>query len=129
MELLIRNYDRNALPDWQIGDIVMVKPQGHEWGKQEDPRTRTDDPVDLFSILVVPGKSPGVRLAQNLMVAWMDGDDLQARGKWRVDMFALPAGVQAQLSIDGTATIGWGAFRDNLIYVPDPLNPVDPEDG
>ena len=106
MELLIRNQTRNPGADWQYGDIITVQGDGWEWGKQEDPRTRTDDPVDLFILLRIPGKALGINVKANFLAAWFDGDDFAARRLWRVTIASLPAGVQAQIAVNGIAIIG-----------------------
>jgi hypothetical protein len=130
MELLVRNQTRNPEPDWQYGDIITVQEDGWAWGKQEDPRTRTDDPLDLFIILVIPGKALGINVARNFTAYWEQAGVIQNRRIWRVVMTGLPAGVQAQLAIDGVATIGWGVLKQNLLYVPDGVSTgedIDPE--
>jgi len=135
MELLIRNYDRNAPPDWQLGDIVAVKDDGHEWGRQEDPRTRTDDPVDLFILLRIPGKAMGINIKRNFEACWDEINSgertLLARKLWRVSILTLPAGVQAQIAVNGIAIIGWGVLKSHLTYVVDGStgDEKDPEDG
>jgi hypothetical protein len=123
MELLIHNIGRGTPgdPDWNRGDIVMMKEMDFAWGRQEDPRTRTHDPALLFIILKVPGMGPSKMLRQNLVQAWTTPEDMISRGLWRVDLDNLPPGVVAQLNLNGgVATIGWGALLPHLIYQPDP---------
>lgn len=135
MDLLIHNLGRGVAgnEDWNRGDIVMVKPHGWNWGGQEDPRSRTDDPVDLFAILWVPGLALGIDLKANLLTTYIDTDEdstLLARGLWRVDMDNLPTGVADQIAIDGWATIGWGVLKQNIVYIPDGVSTgedIDPE--
>jgi hypothetical protein len=133
MELLIHNTGRGTPgnADWNRGDIVWAASDDWNWGLQEDPRTRTDEPLDLFIILRLPGKALGVQLRANLHATMEDPDgNMLARCYWWFDIDNALQGVKDQLAEDGVATIGWGALKDALVYRPTggSGNDNDPED-
>jgi hypothetical protein len=129
MELLIHNTGRGAEgdKDWNRGDIVTVKYDGWEWGRQENPATRTDDPVDLFVILKVPGEALGIEVRRNFCSHIEDENGLVYRGYFRVDLDNLPPAVAIQVAMFGIGTIGWGVLKANLIAI-EPGTVTDPED-
>jgi hypothetical protein len=132
MELLIRAYGRgqNGNGDWERGDIINVREEGQEWGRQEDPRTRTHPPTDLFIILKVPGVARSAVREEFETHIFDENDELVRRGNWRVDLDSLPPGVVAQLNLNGgVATVGWGVIKQHIIYVPtgETAEVVDPE--
>lgn len=94
---------------WKRGYLVAVKPDGHTWGKEEDP-AQTIAPRK-FAVLKFPGVS--VERIEKYLAAEMDdaGGILLVpvryrRKLWQIQFAELPLAARNKLATTGILTIG-----------------------
>ena len=124
MELLIRrksNVDsNNTIKDQMLykkGDIVVINPDGHEWGNREDPTKHPDGVAGCgFVIIKIPGKNP----TNAQMVKWLEhqvGIDALTTTKrriWQVMTDDVPTNILKKLRDDGVATVTWSKIKNYI---------------
>ncbi len=122
MELLIRRNSKTS-PDpvkdkmlYKKGDIVVVKPDGHEWGRMEDPALHPDG-VDGCGFVIV--KVPGVTATPEKIAKWLgtikdiDGT-MTKRRFWEVMTDDVPANIRNKLRDNGVVTITWTNLKNYI---------------
>lgn len=92
---------------YKRGDIVVVMPDGHAWGKEEG--------LPLFYIVKVPGLS--VALVRNLLAGEPDfldptGKGIIKRRAWTLNLSLVPAPVLNTLNTTGIYTTTLTAVRN-----------------
>jgi hypothetical protein len=94
---------------WKRGYIVDVKPDGHVWGRLEDPAQNVAP--RKFAILKFPGVS--VARVQKYLAAQMDDAGgallepvMYRRRLWQVQFSELPAAARNKLTNTGVLVIG-----------------------
>ena len=120
MEMLLRRRSKTS-PDpvkdqmlYKKGDIVVIKPDGHEWGNLEDPAKHPDG-VDGCGFVIV--KVPGVNPTKAKIDKWMDhvkdiDETMTKRRLWEVMTDDVPPNVKNKLRDDGVVTITWAKLKD-----------------
>lgn len=120
MELLIRRNSKTS-PDpikdkmlYKKGDIVVVKPDGHEWGNLEDPTKHPDGVAGCGFVIV---KIPGVTFTPAKVEKWLghiqDGEEVMTKRRlWEVMTDDVPNNVKNKLRDDGVVTITWAKVKD-----------------
>jgi hypothetical protein len=114
-ELLIRATDvvlsdseKAARKSWRAGDIVLVKPDGHEWARNE--LSSPDNGRALFVL-----KIPGVTVAQveKYLNEWWDDLFLsqQGRRRFRLVISELPLAIRNQIRDQGFISRTWPQIR------------------
>ena len=127
MEILIRrnnNTDPTSTTKDQMlykkGDMVVVMPDGHTWGRMEDP---TKHPGGVAGCGFVIVKVPGVTATPGKIAKWIghiqDADGTMTKRRlWQVLTDDVPANIRNKLRDEGVATITWaklkGHIRDKL---------------
>ena len=110
-EFLIKAVDA-TIPDptkdragcYKRGDVVVVMPNGHEWGKEEGPPS--------FIILKIPGLS--VTVARKYLESEYvlgDKNKLARRRRYRLRVDDLPLGVKSELVSAGSVTVNWSEIK------------------
>ena len=120
MELLVRrrsNTDPNATKDQMLykkGDIVVVKPDGHEWGNQEDPALHPDGVAGCgFVIVKIPGVTPTPEKIEKWMGHIQDIDGTMTKRRlWQVMTDDVPLAVRNQLRDFGVVTVTWTQVKN-----------------
>lgn len=99
---------------WKRGMIVIVKPDGHVWGREEDPATANPR---RFAILKFPGVS--VARVEKYIAEQLDAGGATFRRRlWQVQWSELPVAARNKLQNAGVLTIGasgdytWAQVRD-----------------
>lgn len=102
--------DKDRRGCYKRGDIVLIKPDGHEWGRKE-----LLAPADggKFVVVKIPGVSPSqVRNAiRRLWSIDPDASGEDRRRRIRIDVHLLPANVRQTLNTTGQFTTTWNAVR------------------
>jgi hypothetical protein len=103
---------------WKRGYIVIVKPDGHVWGAEENPATAT---IRKFAILKFPGVSVA-RVEKYIVEQFEDGILTPYRRRlWQIQFSELPQAARNKLTNTGILTIGsqaqggdytWAQVRD-----------------
>lgn len=111
-EYLIARETRGPLPDWQAGDAVMARPDGHPWGKREALSAWLAAGGDAAAY---PGTFYVFRVSEHVWanteaysgsnVSWMGGGDPEnpvtlALGRFNVALNELTADEAAVLASD-----------------------------
>ena len=122
MELLLRR-NNNADPDpvkdkmlYKRGDIVEVKPDGHEWGNLEDPALHPDGVAGCgFVIVKIPGVMPTPEKIDKWLGHIQDGDEvITKRRLWEIMMDDVPTGIRNKLRDDGVVTVTWTQLKNYI---------------
>lgn len=121
MELLVKWAD-NAHPDpakdergcWKRGDVVVVKPDGHVWGKEE---LRAPDVGGRFVVVRIQGDLPEATIG-HLLAPEHDPFVPRVRTRRRAAHLDLDAIAPAMLTVmarTGTITLTASAVRSRLV--------------
>ena len=121
--LLKRRENQQSDPDkaallYKMGDIVVVKPDGWEWGNLEDP-SKFVDPLDCGFMIV---KVAGVAATQEQIDKWLahntdTGDEegaMTRRREWYFDISELNTSRRNTLLNTGILEAQWGHVRSAI---------------
>lgn len=95
---------------YKRGDVVVVMPDGHEWGVKEG--------LPNFVVLKIPGVDP--ERIRPLVEPQDDDDagnavsDTFRRRRWKLAIASIPAEIRNQLQNTGTATVTPAQVRSYL---------------
>lgn len=93
---------------WKRGDIVVVKPDGHEWGK--------DERLPKFVVVKIPGlpvetaKKYTIPFRTDTGLLDSEGNSISkyvARRKWHVLLDSVPTDIKKALLYNGEITVSW----------------------
>ena len=120
-EFLIRARDgattgdatRDARDVYRRGDVVVIAPDGHPWGREEHPATATGRPFVIVKV-------PGLTVEQARRFAALDTITdpvtgrpvMRRRRRWRVEADALPLTVLRTLQGEGVVSVPWTVARE-----------------
>lgn len=111
--------DKDRRGCWKRGYVVVVKPDGHEWGREEDPALLV--PPRKFALLKLPGVS--VARVERYLVHQFDhvtGETFRRR-LWQIQHAEFPAALRQKIANTGILTVGpdgdifWEQFRQYLM--------------
>lgn len=112
-ELLIKaidaihsNKDKDRRGCYKRGDVVVVMPDGHEWGKEEC--------FPKFVVVKIPGLS--VEAGKKYTESDYDlsdpkGERVLTRRKYKLKLDSLPGSIKQQLNKAGETTVVWGSIK------------------
>jgi hypothetical protein len=107
IEALIVNVAGDGENSYVRGDVAVIKPQGWHWGFQEDPATRTREPLDKFVIITVLGLTESE--TQFMLDTWETVEEgepvLIQKRVARLDFSRLSTEQQADLAATGRCTV------------------------
>ncbi len=122
MELLIRRKNK-ADPDpvkdqmlYKKGDIVVVMPDGHEWGRMEDPALHPDGVAGCGFVIV---KVAGVTATPEKIAKWLGvikdiEGTMTKRRLWEVMTDDVPTSIRNKLRDDGVASVTWTQLKNYI---------------
>ncbi len=122
MELLLRRNSKTD-PDpvkdqmlYKRGDIVVVKPDGHEWGRLEDPSLHPDGVSGCgFVIVKIPGVNPTPAKLEKWMGHVQDIDETMTKRRlWEVMTDDVPTAIRNKLRDDGVVTVTWTQLKNYI---------------
>ena len=100
--------DKDTRGSYKRGDIVVVMPDGHEWGTKE---TLPD-----FVVVKVPGLDHEKARQFIEPETEIDGDTGQPvvsrRRRWNIKVDDVPAGIRDALRDNGEVTVTWNQVRN-----------------
>lgn len=114
-ELLIRAIDadipthpKHAAKSWRRGDVVLVAPDGHSWGRNE--LSNADNSRALF-VLKIPDVT--VAQCQKYLGEWWDDffTTQQARRRFRLVIDEIPASVRTTIRNQGWVSFNWSQIK------------------
>lgn len=107
------NPDKDQRGSYKLGDVVVVKEDGHEWGKEEHPATSTNPMFFLVKIPGVPAEKVEQFIAPETAVDPETGDETTVRRRrWNVRANDVPLAIRNQLLATGEVTVTWPQIRN-----------------
>ena len=99
---------------YKLGDVVVVKEDGHTWGKEEHPATST---TPMFFLVKIPG-IPASRVEQFIESEYSTVDpetgiaEVTRRRRWHIRANDVPLAIRNQLLSTGEVTVTWTQIRN-----------------
>jgi len=103
---------------YKRGDIVVVKPDGHEWGKLEG--------LPNFVVIKVPGLNHEVATKYlDPEIDPLDNFKRTSRRKYRIRVDDIPFNIRKQLQTTGTTTVELSVLKNYLQHKKTLVNESD----
>lgn len=99
----------------QRGDIVVVKPDGWSWGREEHPMTATRFNPTRFFIVKIPGitVAQAKKYVQHRVDSYdVDGDPITKTYRlWKIEADTVPQWVKDSIQNTGEVTVTWNQIK------------------
>jgi hypothetical protein len=90
---------------YKRGDIVVVMPDGHEWGKEEG--------LPTFFVLKIPGVD--AEKAKMYISSHLDNEVIVRRLKYSLDLTSIPNVLKNEIQSTGEYTATWNQVRSYIL--------------
>ena len=105
--------DKDTRGSYKLGDVVVVKEDGHEWGKEEHPATSTNP---MFFLVKIPG-IPASKVEQFIEPESTADPEtgevtVTRRRRWNIRANDVPLAIRNQLLNTGEVTVTWTQIRN-----------------